>query len=131
MSSGEAAKRVESQNETMQSNAMRECSYSSPTDFHPAMSILSCETARPITADKPSQAEQAMLILHQLIADLSLVQSRLGTSHELPDDYEQARLLGHNIRNKLQVLQMWDSLGLVDLPPHLKNMPRDLREKSA
>jgi hypothetical protein len=84
------------------------------------MSTLSCETLHPKTATGPARAEQALLVLHQLIADLGLVQTRLGTSHEQSGDYERARELGHNIRNKLQVLQVWDSLGLVDLPPHLK-----------
>jgi len=94
------------------------------------MSTLSYEAPYPITAVAPSKAEQALLVLHQLIADLSLVQTRLGTSREQPGDYERARELGHTIRNKLQVLQMWDSLGLVDLPPHLKSMSMDLPAKS-
>jgi hypothetical protein len=95
------------------------------------MRTLSYEALFPITAVEPSKTEQALLILHQLIADLSLVQTRLGTSHELPDDYKQARDLGHTIRNKLQVLQMWDALGQVNLPPHLKAMNRDSLAKSA
>jgi hypothetical protein len=88
------------------------------------MSTLSCETSYPINAVEPGKAEQALLVLHQLIADLSLVQTRLGTAQEQPGDYERARDLGHTIRNKLQALQIWDSLGLVDLPPHLKAMSR-------
>jgi hypothetical protein len=86
------------------------------------MSTLSYEASCPSTAVEASKAEQALLVMNHLIADLSLVQTRLGTSHEQPGDYERARDLGHNIRNKLQVLQIWDSLGLVDLPPHLKAM---------
>jgi len=86
------------------------------------MSTLSCETSYTSTAVDPAKAEQAMQVLHQLIADLSLVQARLGTSQEQSGDYERARELGHAFRNKLQVLQGWDALGLVNLPPHLKAM---------
>jgi len=84
------------------------------------MHTLSSETFSPLTAVEPGKAAQALLALHQLMADLRLVQTRLGTSHELPGDCERARDLGHTLHNKLQALQMWDSLGLVDLPLHLK-----------
>ena len=86
------------------------------------MSTLSYEASCPITAVEPRKAEQSLLILLQLVADLKLVQTRLGTSQEESGDYERAHDLGHTIRNKLQVLQIWDSLGFVDLPPHLKNL---------
>jgi len=83
-----------------------------------------------MTGVDPDKAEQTLLALRHLVADLSLIQTRLGTSQEQPGDCKQARDLGHTIRNKLQALQMWDSLGLMQLPPHLKSMNRVSLAKS-
>lgn len=63
-----------------------------------------------------------MHILLQLTADLHLVQNRLGTAQEQSDDCQRAQDLGHNIRNKLHVLQTLDTLGVIELPAHLKTM---------
>ena len=52
--------------------------------------------------------------LHCLIEELSLVQSRLGTPLEQSDDYIEVRDLGHKIRNKLHLMQLWAELGMVD-----------------
>ena len=57
---------------------------------------------------------QEWCTLHRLIEELSAVQSRLGTPLEKPDDYLLVRELGHKIRNKLHLVQLWAELGLVD-----------------
>lgn len=51
--------------------------------------------------------------LHRLIEDLSRVQARLGTPLEEPGDYVLVRDLGHKIRNKLHLMQLWAELGMV------------------
>lgn len=51
--------------------------------------------------------------LHRLIEELSAVQPRLGTPLELPDDYLLVRDLGHRIRNKLHLVQLWAELGTI------------------
>jgi hypothetical protein len=88
------------------------------------MSTLSYESSCPISVE-PNKAAQTLLALFQLTADLNLVQTRLGTQREQVGDCELARNLGHTIRNKLQLLHMWESLDLVDLPPHLQSMKLD------
>jgi hypothetical protein len=56
--------------------------------------------------------------LHQLIDELSHIQGRLGTPLEQSDDYAHVRQLGHEIRNKLLLLQLWADTGLTKvLPP--------------
>ena len=56
---------------------------------------------------------QEWCTLHRLIEELSLVQRRLGTPLETGDDYIQVRDLGHKIRNKLHLVQLWAELGMV------------------
>jgi hypothetical protein len=56
---------------------------------------------------------QEWCTLHRLIEELSLVQSRLGTPLERGDDYILVRDLGHKIRNKLHLVQLWAELGMV------------------
>jgi len=56
---------------------------------------------------------QEWCILHRLIEELSVVQSRLGTPLEETDDYILVRDLGHKIRNKLHLVQLWAELGMV------------------
>jgi hypothetical protein len=51
--------------------------------------------------------------LHRLIEGLSAVQSRLGTPLEQANDYDRVRDLGHKIRNKLHLMQLWTELGLI------------------
>lgn len=51
--------------------------------------------------------------LHRLIEDLSAVQARLGTPLENNNDYELVRDLGHKIRNKLHLMQLWAEMGMV------------------
>jgi hypothetical protein len=57
---------------------------------------------------------QEWCALHRLIEDLSAVQSRLGTPLEQGNDYEQVRDLGHKIRNKLHLVQLWAELGMIE-----------------
>jgi len=71
---------------------------------------------------EPGKVDQEKLILFQLTADLQLVQTRLGTSQEQPEDCQRAQDLAHNVRNKLHVLQTLDSLGIIELPQRLKAM---------
>lgn len=52
--------------------------------------------------------------LHCLIEEISRVQTRLGTPLEQVEDYILVRDLGHKIRNKLHILQLWAELGMVD-----------------
>ena len=52
--------------------------------------------------------------LHRMIEELSLVQARLGTPLENPSDYVLVRELGHQIRNKLHLIQLWAELGMVN-----------------
>jgi hypothetical protein len=56
---------------------------------------------------------QEWCTLHRLIEELSAVQSRLGTPLEKTDDYILVRDLGHKIRNKLHLVQLWAELGMV------------------
>ena len=56
---------------------------------------------------------QEWCTLHRLIEELSLVQSRLGTPLEEPNDYLLVRDLGHKIRNKLHLMQLWAELGMI------------------
>lgn len=56
---------------------------------------------------------QEWCILHRLIEELSLVQKRLGTPLEQDNDYIEVRDLGHRIRNKLHLVQLWAELGMV------------------
>lgn len=51
--------------------------------------------------------------LHRLIEGLSAVQARLGTPLENSNDYELVRDLGHKIRNKLHLMQLWAEMGMV------------------
>jgi hypothetical protein len=57
---------------------------------------------------------QEWCTLHCLIEELSRVQARLGTPLEQVDDYILVRDLGHKIRNKLHLMQLWAELGMVD-----------------
>jgi len=61
----------------------------------------------------PELVTKEWCTLHRLIEDLSLIQRRLGTPLEEPDDYMQVRELGHKIRNKLHLVQLWAELGMV------------------
>jgi len=56
---------------------------------------------------------QEWCTLHRLIEELSLVQTRLGTPLEEPNDYLVVRDLGHKIRNKLHLMQLWAELGMI------------------
>lgn len=51
-------------------------------------------------------------MLHRLIDEPSVVQARLVTPVERPVDYELVWGLGHKIRNKLHLVQLWAELGL-------------------
>jgi hypothetical protein len=51
--------------------------------------------------------------LHRLIEDLSAVQARLGTPMEQSGDYDVVRELGHKIRNKLHLMQLWAEMGMI------------------
>jgi hypothetical protein len=57
---------------------------------------------------------QEWCVLHRLIEELSLIQTRLGTPLERTGDYDEVRELGHKIRNKLHLVQLWTELGLVE-----------------
>lgn len=50
--------------------------------------------------------------LHRLIDELSQIQRRLGTPMEEEEDYANVRRLGHEIRNKLLLLQLWNESGV-------------------
>ena len=52
--------------------------------------------------------------MHRLIQELTAVQMRLGTPLEQTDDYKLVQDLGHKIRNKLHLVQLWTELGMVD-----------------
>ncbi len=54
-----------------------------------------------------SRIAQQKLLLERLIKALTLIQNRLGTPWEREDDCQKARDLGHEIRNKMHVLQLW------------------------
>jgi hypothetical protein len=56
---------------------------------------------------------QEWCMLHRLIDDLCSVQKRLGTPLEEAEDYIHVRDLGHRIRNKLHLVQLWAELGMV------------------
>ena len=56
---------------------------------------------------------QEWCTLHKLIDELSGVQARLGTPLEHAEDYDAVRELGHKIRNKLHLVQLWAELGMV------------------
>ena len=51
--------------------------------------------------------------LHRLIEELSMVQARLGTPLENTNDYELVRDIGHRIRNKLHLMQLWAEMGMI------------------
>jgi hypothetical protein len=57
---------------------------------------------------------QEWCTLHCLIEEISLVQTRLGTPLELADDYARVLDLGHKIRNKLHLMQLWAELGMIE-----------------
>jgi hypothetical protein len=75
----------------------------------------------------PRKIEQDKQILRQLVADLDVVQNRLGTDQERTDDCELARDLGHQIRNKLHIVSLWASLGFIEMPPEIKRLIRRVR----
>ena len=52
--------------------------------------------------------------LHLLINDLSQAQARLGTPLEKPNDCLLVQDLGHTIRNRLQIVQLWAEFGMID-----------------
>ncbi|MFT3780621.1 MAG: hypothetical protein QM790_01310 [Nibricoccus sp.] len=56
---------------------------------------------------------QEWCVLHRLIEELSAVQARLGTPLEQPADYRHVRELGHKIRAKLHLVQVWAENGLI------------------
>jgi hypothetical protein len=56
---------------------------------------------------------QEWCTLHRLIQDLSAVQARLGTPLEQEGDYALVRDVGHQIRNKLHLVQLWTELGMI------------------
>ena len=49
-------------------------------------------------------------VVNQLTDELSCVQHRLGTKQEQADDLSMAQRLGHEICNKVQVIQMLSDL---------------------
>ena len=61
----------------------------------------------------PSIVEREKAALFHMMSELNIVQRRLGTSGELARDAQRARDLGHGIRNKLQVLRMWRTMGMI------------------
>jgi hypothetical protein len=75
----------------------------------------------------PLKVEQDKQVLRQLVAQLDVVQNRLGTDQERLDDCELARDLGHQIRNKLHIVSMWASLGFIEMPPEIKRLIRRVR----
>lgn len=64
-------------------------------------------------AVSPERLAQEWCSLHRLIQELTLVQSRLGTPLESPADYDVVQALGHQIRNKLHLVQTWQELGMI------------------
>jgi len=68
----------------------------------------------------PRKIEQDKHVLRQLAADLDVVQHRLGTDKERPEDCDLARDLGHQIRNKLLIVSLWASLGFTEMPPEIR-----------
>lgn len=64
--------------------------------------------------------------LHRLIEELSWVQARLGTPLEDASDYILVRELGHKIRNKLHLMQLWAELGMVS-PEELSILATTIR----
>lgn len=72
----------------------------------------------------PIKIEQDKHALRQLAADLDVVQIRLGTDNERPNDCELARDLGHKIRNKLLIVSLWESLGFTEMPAEIRRYIR-------
>lgn len=70
----------------------------------------------------PLKIEQDTHVLRQLAADLDVVQNRLGTDRERLEDCERARELGHEIRNKLLIVSLWESLGFTEMPPEIRRL---------
>lgn len=59
----------------------------------------------------------AWLAMHRMVEELSHVQKRLGTPSELDGDCCRAHELGHDIRNKIHVLQLWEDVRNAELMP--------------
>lgn len=82
---------------------------------------FACKTSVLLTSlFNPGKIERDKYVLRQLAGELNVVQSRLGTADERPDDCELARNLGHEIRNKLLIVSLWESLGFTELPPEIR-----------
>jgi len=81
-------------------------------DKYPLISAHS-ETPWEISVVSHELMTQQWCELHRLIEELSAVQSRLGTPLENSSDYELVRDLGHKIRNKLHLMQLWAEMGMV------------------
>ena len=69
----------------------------------------------------PGKVEEHKHVLRQLAAELEIVQNRLGTDRERPEDCDLARELGHNIRNKLLIVSLWESLGFTEMPEEIRS----------
>jgi len=67
----------------------------------------------------PTKTERDKQILRQLAADLDVVQNRLGTDKERPEDCDLARDLGHKLRNQMLIVSLWASLGFTEMPPEI------------
>lgn len=72
----------------------------------------------PFSAAAEEMVAEQWCKLHRLIDELSQIQRRLGTPMEGGEDYINVRRLGHEIRNKLLLLQLWSETGVTAaLPP--------------
>ncbi|MFT3870648.1 MAG: hypothetical protein QM715_19530 [Nibricoccus sp.] len=82
---------------------------------------FACKTSLILTSlFNPGKIERDKHLLRQLAVELEVVQNRLGTSNERADDCELARGLGHEIRNKLLIVSLWESLGFTEMPPEIR-----------
>ena len=70
----------------------------------------------PFAPIDPTIVAREKVALFQMLSELNIVQRRLGTPAELGRDCQRARDLGHGIRNKLHLLRLWGSLGMIKPP---------------
>lgn len=67
----------------------------------------------PFAPVDPSIVEREKTALFHMLSELNLVQRRLGKPEEQAGDSQRARDLGHGIRNKLQILCLWRTMGMM------------------
>ena len=71
------------------------------------LNVSEAELARVPPADCPDAVTEEWCRMHRLIDELTVVQRRLGTPFEEPDDFLRVRGLGSVIREKLDQLSPW------------------------